>query len=238
MSKPEKKVEFTTVLEDLRMTPSELADQLLQTPLFELSNDRKLTIYNMSANDFITAITAKDQSSRLQVFFHMMKNLSVDVELEGSISIGDFSIGDYSWTLSTGSNGSLKIKSKPSTVVKSIEEIVSFLMLMDLGKGFPLKANQDLLLTGLSRDAMLHYYRLCQEKEDSTTREQGQEELFDKANSTLALKGLSLKIYGLNASQVNRNIDVNAGGILFKATKNSDEMPPHLILALLKKKTV
>ena len=237
MNPKEKKVESITVLENIRLTPAELADKLLQTPDFALESEKKLTIYNMNVNDFITAIAAKDQTSRLQVLFQMMKNLSVDIELEGSISIGDFNIGDHSWTISTSNSGSLKIKSKPSMVIKSIEEMVSFLTMMDLGKGFPLKGRQDLLLTGLSRDAMLDYYRLCQEKEDAASREKGQDDLFDKASPTLALKGISLKIYGLNAAQVDRNIDVNAGGILFKATSNSDEMQPHLILALLAKKS-
>lgn len=237
MAKPEKRNESSTsasaTLEEIRVTPIELASMLTQNPSFELQADKKLVIQNIDTNDFLSAISATDHARRIQVLLKMMHNLSLDLSLEGSVVLGEFSIADHSWTLSAGESGSFKISAKPATVVKSITEIVTILSMTPAGTAFPLKANQDLLLTGLSADGMLNYHRLCQETEDVKAREKGQDELFRKGCELLALKKLNFRIYGLNVAQVDRNIDVNAGGILFKAVKKDDQSPTHLILALL-----
>ena len=234
MAKSEKRNESSSItLEEIRVTPMELASMFLQNPVFELSSDKKLVIQNIDTNDFLSAISATDQPRRLQVFLKMMNKLSLDLSLEGSITLGEFAIADHSWTLFAGNSGSLKISTKPAAVVKSITELVSVLSLTPAGTGFPLKANQDLLSTGLSSDGMLEYHRLCQETEDPKEREKGQDTLFKRACEILGLKNLNLRIYGLNASQVDRNIDVNAGGILFKGVKKDEETSPHLILTLL-----
>ncbi len=227
------KIGSAVTLEEIRVTPAELAEKLIQNPVFELGADKKLVVHNIDTNDFLSAISATDQARRLQVFYKMMNKLSLDLSMEGSITLGEFNIGDHSWTLSAGESGSLKISSKPSMVVKSISELVSFLNLMSAGKGFPLKAHQDLLITGLSSDAMLDYYQLCQKTEDVKEREKGQDELFKKASELLSLKNLNFRIYGLNSSQVDRNIDINTGGILFKALPMNDQTKPHLIITLL-----
>lgn len=234
MAKTEKHSESSSAtLEEIRVTPIELASMFIQNPTFELQADKKLVIQNIDTNDFLSAISATDQPRRLQVFLKMMNKFSLDLSLEGSITLGEFSIADHSWTLFAGTSGSLKISTKPATVVKSITELVSVLALTPPGTGFPLKANQDLLLTGLSSDAMLDYHRLCQETEDAQAREKGQDTLFRRACEVLGLKNLNLRIYGLNVAQVDRNIDVNAGGILFKAVRKDAETQPHLILTLL-----
>ena len=242
MAKPEKRTESpktqevtstAATLEEIKVTPIQLAEMLVQNPSFELQADKKLVIQNIDTNDFISAISASDQPRRLQVFYKMMNKLDLDISMEGSLTLGEFNIGDHSWTLSAGDSGSLKITSKPATVVKTVAEMVAVLNIMSAGKGFPFKARQDLLLTGLSSDAMLDYYRLCQETEDVAAREKGQDELFRKASELLALKGLNLRVYGLNAAQVDRNIDINAGGILFRATQLEDQSQPHLIVTLL-----
>ncbi len=220
-------------LEEIRVTPMELAEKLIQNPVFELDADKKLVIYNIDSNDFVSAISAIDQPKRLQIFYNIMNKFSLNITLEGSITLGEFDVGSHSWAISAGNSGSLKMTTQPSPLVKSITEIVSFLNLVSAGKGFPLKARQDLLITGLSSSAMLNYHRLCQETEDLVAREKGQDELFRFASELLTLKGLNLKVYGLNASQVNRNIDINAGGILFKAMQLDDGSQPHLILTLL-----
>jgi hypothetical protein len=234
MAKPEKRNESSSVtLEEIRVTPIELASMFIQNPTFELQADKKLVIQNIDTNDFLSAISATDQPRRLQVFLKMMNKFSLDLMLEGSITLGEFSIADHSWTLLAGASGSLKISTKPATVIKSITELVSVLALTPQGTGFPLKANQDLLLTGLSSDGMLDYHRLCQETEDVQAREKGQDTLFRRACEILGLKNLNLRIYGLNAAQVDRNIDINAGGILFKAVRKDADTQPHLILTLL-----
>jgi hypothetical protein len=242
MAKAEKSVESskspettTATLDHVRVTLVEFAEMLTQSSSFELSGDKKLILHDLNVNDFLTMILASDQPTRLKMFLQMMNRLSMEINLEGSIALGEFNIADHSWTLSAGNGGFLKFISKPTTVVKSLNEIVSFLNLLAPGSGFALKPRQDLLVTGLSQEAMLEYYRLCQETEDAVAREKGQDELFAKANQTLDLKGLTFRIYGLNAEQVNRTIDMNAGGILYKATENKDGTQPNLILALLPK---
>lgn len=233
MEQTEKQAATTPLLEEVKVTPTELAQMLVQNSEFQLKAGRKLIIRNIDTNDFLSAISATDQPRRLQVFIKMMNKLSLDLVLEGSIHLGEFNIVDHSWALSAGESGSLTISSKPAAVTKTVSEMVSFLNLMAPGSGFPLKARQDLLLTGLSSDALLDYYKLCQENEDVAVREKGQDALFKKASDILSLKGLDLKIYGLNSSQVDRNIDINAGGILFKAVSLNNQTHPHLILTLL-----
>lgn len=223
-------------LNELRVTPAELAILLSEQPEFELTDGKKLVVHDMNVNDFFAAITIGDQAKRVQIFCQIMGRFSLEVSLEGSISLGAFNASDYSWTLSHGESGSLKILSKPSTVIRSLSDVVSLLSMLPVGQAFVLKPRQDFLLTGLSSDAMLDYYRLCQDTEDPIAREKGQDEMFMKASQLLSLKGLTLKLYGLNTAQVDRNIDVNAGGILFKAAKKDDATQPSLVLALLEPK--
>lgn len=219
---------------DFKVTPSQLAEMLLQNPSLELQPNQKLILQHINTHDFVSAISAPDHSKRLLSFYSMMKKLDLDITLEGSIFLGEFNLSDHSWTLSAGESGFLKISAKPSTLIKTVSEIVAFLSLMPAGNAFPLKARQDLLLTGLSSDAMLAYYRLCQETTDLQTKEKGQDNLFHKACELLPLKNLHLRIYGLNASQVDRNIDLQAGGILFKGLPKDANVSHHLMLTLLK----
>jgi len=239
MAKLEKRTEkvesatATPTLEEIRVSPMELAQKLSQNPTFEIEANKKLVIHSIDTNDFMSAISAKDQQTRLQVFLTMMNKLSMNVKLEGSITLGEFDVGSHSWSLFAGESGSLKMTTKPSPVVKSITDMVSFLDVISEGKGFPLKANQDLLITGLSSDAMMNYHRLCQDTDEASARDQGQDTMFKAASELLRFKGLNFKVYGLNVAQVNRNIDINAGGILFTAVGKDDGTQPHLILTLL-----
>ena len=138
MAKPEKRTESSAsaMLEEIRVTPVELASMLTQNPSFELQADKKLVIQNIDTNDFLSAISATDQPRRLQIFLQMMSKFSINLSLEGSITLGEFSIADHSWTLCAGASGSLKISTKPSPVVKSVTELVSVLALTPPGTGF------------------------------------------------------------------------------------------------------
>jgi hypothetical protein len=217
----------------VKVTPLELAELLAQNPNYELSSGKKLVIHNMDVNDFLSAIAASDQPKRLQVLQFMMARYSLDINLEGSIVLGEFNIVDHSWTILPGTSGSLRILSKPAMVRRTVADVVSFLNMLPVGQALVLKPRQDLLIAGLSSDAMLDYYQFCQENQDAKVREKGQDEMFAKNCQTLVLKGLSLKIYGLNAAQVDRAIDVNAGGIVFRAIANEEFPAPCLVIALL-----
>lgn len=218
---------------EIKLTPVQLADLLTQNQTFELQAGKRLVIHGIDPNDFLNAVTASDHTKRLQVLQFILSRYSLDIAFEGSITLGEFNISEFSWNLSAGASGSLRILSKPSVLRRSIGEIVAFLNMLPVGQAFILSPRQDLLLSGLSSDAMLDYYQFCQEHQDGKAREKEQDALFKKACSMLDLKGLHLKVYGLNAAQVDRAIDVNAGGILFRAVGSEEKTSPALVLALL-----
>ena len=242
MSKPSAlEKEMTSIRQDslkkevIRKTPIELAQILTTEGKFEITSSEMLVLSNLDLNDFLEAVAITDLSKRLQVLGKILARFSLEVSLEGSIALGEFNIADHSWNLSAGESGSLVIKARPTLLRKSVNDLVSFLNMLPVGQGFVLKPSQDLLLEGLTSDSMLDYYKLCQENEDAVTRDKGQDELFAKNCQTLSLKGLVFKIYGVNAKQVDRGIDVNAGGILFRVVKGEGPQPASLVLVLLNK---
>lgn len=219
----------------VRLSPAELADLLQKEGKFTLSGNQVLVLAPMDTSDFLQAIGTSDLTQRLQVFGRILHRYSLDLTLEGSITLGEFNIADHSWSILPGGSGSLVIKAKPTLVRRSIADLVAFLNMLPIGQGFVFKVSQDLLLEGLSSDSMLEYYKYCQEKESAALREKGQEELFEKNCPMLSLKGYALKIYGLNATQVERGIDVNAGGILFRPVQADPSQKTALIVALVTK---
>jgi len=233
--------EMTSIREDslkkqvVRKTPIELAQILATEGKFELTSSEMLVLSNMDLTDFLEAVAITDLSKRLQVLGKIFSRFSLEISLEGSVALGEFNIGDHSWNLSAGASGSMVIKARPILLRKSVNDLVSFLNMLPVGQGFVLKPSQDLLLEGLTSDSMLDYYKLCQENEDAAARERGQDELFAKNCQTLSLKGLVLKIYGVNAKQVDRGIDVNAGGILFRAMAAEGAQAASLVVVLLNK---
>ncbi len=152
--------------DEIRVTPLELAQLLIQTPNFELAVGKKLIIHNMDVTDFIDASTTSDFSQRLLILNRMMSRYSLEISMSGSVELKEFGLNDHSWMITAGINEPLKIAVKPVMLKKSITEIVTFLNLLPHGQGFGLKVNQDLFIEGLSADAMLDYYQICQ-KTDS-----------------------------------------------------------------------
>lgn len=223
--------------EQVRLSPAQLADILQKEGKFELSSNQVLVLFAIDTNDFLQAIGTSDLTQRLQVLGRILNRYSLDLILEGSVTLGEFNIVDHSWSIFPGASGSLAIKAKPSLVRRSISDLVAFLNMLPIGQGFALKVSQDLLLEGLSSDSMLDYYKYCQENESAALREKGQDELFEKNCPMLSLKGYTLKIYGLNATQVDRGIEVNAGGILFRPIQADPSQKTALVVALIAKPT-
>lgn len=223
--------------EEVRLTPMELAQVLSKEGKFELTSNKILILSQMDVSDFLTAVTTTDLTERLQVLAKILSRFSLDIILEGSVTLGEFNIADHSWSMSAGSSGIMLIKAKPTLVRRSVSEIVSFLNMLPVGQGFVLKGSQDLLIEGLSSDSMLEYYKFCQDNGDPKARDMGQDALFEKNCQTLSFKGLSLKVFGLNASQVDRGIDVNAGGILFRAVPAELSQKSAIVVVLLAKET-
>ncbi len=221
--------------EEMKMTTWQLAEKLSQNASFDIEAGQKLVIQNIDLNDFLTAAGSTEPAIQLQMLQRMMNRFSLEINLEGSINLGQFNLADNSWTILPGNTGSLRIVSKPLALRRSLSELVAFLNMLPVGQALMFKPRQDLLIDGLSPDSMLEYYQFCQDNKDPKEQEKGQDELFAKASSTLALKGLNLRIYALNAVQIDRGIDVNAKGIVFKALGNSELTAPTLVAVLLAK---
>lgn len=220
---------------EIRMTWTELASKLLQSPIFELQNGESLVVHRMDSSDFISAVEQAEPVERLKLFAEIMKRFSIDISFEGSIALGPFNLADHSWSLSPGNSGTFRIIAKPIPVRKTLSEIISFLSKLPVGQALVLKPFQELFLEELSADAMLNYYQYCQENQEPSAREKGQDEMFNQSNKLLAEKNLLLKVYGLNAMQVDRNIDSNAGGILFRPVGNSELKEPRVVIGLVAK---
>lgn len=218
--------------EEIRMTPFVLAQYLSQNPKLELSGDKKLVIHNIDSADFLDIAKHTEANQRLLILGQMMNRYSVELALEGSIALGGLNLNDYSWTLSAGASGSLSIAGKVAALRRSLSDMVSFLHMLPKTQGFVLKPFQDLFLTGLSADALLEYYKFSQANTEAQPREKQQEQLFVAECQLLADKKQTLKIFGLNATQIDRFIDVNAGGILFKAVGTNEQSPAALVLGL------
>ena len=214
---------------------AELAMTLASDGKFEIKEDQVLVLTDLNLSDFFDAVECQDPGLRLAVLGKIFERYSLEVSLDGSINLGEFNINDHSWSISAGTTGSCVLKAVPQTFKRSLSEIVSLLRKMPEGHAFVLKNRQSLLIEGISSESMIDYYQYCQENEDLKLRDLGQDELFEKNCQLLSIKGQALKIYGANAKQVDRAIDINAGGVLFKPVAKKDEEETMLVIVLLPK---
>ncbi len=234
-TKEASKIETLPETQEIRVTWAELTDRLSKERTLELTKEQTLVIHQIDSNDLLSAIEESQGAKRLGVLVDIMKRFSLDLSLEGSINFGAFNLAEHSWTISAGDSGFLRITAKPTAVRKSLNEIVSFLTKLPVGQALVLKPFQELFLEDISSSDMLNYYEYCQEEQDVKAREVEQDSLFAKNCPTLVEKGLSLKIYGLNAKQIDRNLDTNIGGLLFKPVGSEELKYPRLVIALFDK---
>ena len=220
---------------ELRVTLSQLAEMLIQQGKIELNEGQTVVIQHMDSSDLLTAVEESEPTKQLGVLVEMMGRFSLEIRLEGSIALGPFNLADHSWTLAPGNSGTLRILAKPSTVRKPLSEIVSFLKKLPVGQALVLKPFQELFLEEISANEMFNYYQHCQENQDPVSREKEQDSLFIKSCETLANTNLLLKVYGLNAAQIDRNIDTGAGGISFKPVGNNELTSPRIVVGLVAK---
>jgi hypothetical protein len=235
----EKKVSAPALQEEagkeIRVTLQEMASKLSLDRVWELQTGSTLTVYQMDSSDFMSAVEEGEPAERLKFLVELMKRFSLDIAFEGSIALGPFNLADHSWSFTPGNSGSLRIMAKPTTMRKSLSEIVSFLTKLPVGQALVLKPCQELFIEELSADAMLNYYEHCQEHQDTASREKGQDAMFLQSCPLLEEKGLLLKVYGLNAMQIDRNIDASAGGILFRPVGNAELKDPRVVVGLIAK---
>lgn len=212
-------------LNTTRVTPYEFSSYFSQKPEFILEKNDKLTIHQINVNDFISLTVAPTSEARLAIFAKMIAHFSVELEFSGSISLGEFNISDYSWSLYPGDSGFLKISSRPITTRKSIHELISFLSLMPVGQAFALNPGGHLLLTGFSPTHLQEYYRAFEKGVDASAKEKEQDLLFRKTAKPLTTKNLSLKIYSLHTKQLNRSLRVQEGSILYSPVPEGEKAP-------------
>ena len=215
-----------------KFTWSQLAERL-SFGRMELHEAQTLIVHNIDPSDFLSLVEETDPAGRLRIFVEIMQRQSLEVSFEGSVVLGAFDISDSSWTLTPGEGKYLQISSRPSTMRKTIVELVSFLKKLPQGQAWAFKPFQRLFIEELSSDAMFTYYQHCQENSELTSQESEQDLLFTSSCDTLAKESLILKVYGVNAAQVNRNIDTSAGGILFSPESNAEFKQPRIIIGLV-----
>jgi hypothetical protein len=220
---------------EIYKTPLEFALALSEKGSFDLSDQDVLILKDMDPSDFIDATIAPTPSERLKMLLNMMGRYGLELHLEGSIHLGDFSIADRSWRIETTRSSHLSIKVKPAACNRLIDDLVNFLQLLPQGQAYVLKPCQDLFLGGLSSESLIEYYNLCQQSEDPMHRDVQQQHLFEKNSQILTVKGLSLKIFGIHAQQLERMIDVKRQGVIFKAVAKDEKIQPSIIIALVKK---
>jgi hypothetical protein len=218
--------------QEVRKTFLELVQILSREDSFEISGNQMLVIEDMNVLDFIDASSSLDLTTRLDALGKAFNKFGLDLILEGSIGLGEFNIADYSWNILPGTSGKLIMKARPATLRKNITEIVNFLKLLPSGQGFVLKSGQDLLIQGLSKESMMDYYESCKDDDSVEKKDKGQDELFANNCSVLKENNLLLKIYGLDASQVDRTIDVVSGGIRYSAKPTDESKKASIVMVV------
>ena len=221
--------------QELKVTWAELATLLAKDSKVELREGQSLIIHQIDTNDFLSIVEETDPSKRLGLLIEVLRRFSLEIGLEGSLNLGPFNLTDHSWTLTPGNTHFVRITAQPVIVRKSLSELVSFLSKLPLGQALVLKPFQKLFIEDLPTDAMLDYYQTCQASKETAVQEREQDALFCKSCKELEEKNLLLKIYGLKAAQINRNIDTNSEGILFVPTGNEELTEPRLVVGLIAK---
>lgn len=221
------------VLQELRVTPAELVELLKQTSELEIKKGQKLVVRSLDSNDFFKIIGSSSPVERFKAFTQMMERYPICFRCSGSLSLGEFDAGEFSWTLYPGNSGQFTIRVRPEIVALTLEEVVRALLVVPRGRGIALKPGQDFLLKGLSSDEMLDYYRFCKDHTDPVKREEEQDLLFLRGCSLLKTENARLKFFGSSTVRVDRSIDLGAGGMFFKPIGDAEHLKPSLVLALI-----
>lgn len=233
MDSKKQALEEATPAAEIRYTLPEFAAALSKGDALEINEEKPLVLYQIDSSDFISAVEEIEPKNRLNVLIEFMRRFSLELNLEGSIDLGSFNLADHSWTLKTGNTGNLRITAKPTAVRKSLADVVTFLTKIPVGQALVLKPFQELFLEDILASDLVNYYDFCQNETDGKKREKEQDALFIKNSPLLKDKNLTLKVYGLNAHQIDRTIDTNAGGLLFRPVPGEELKHPRIVVGLL-----
>lgn len=222
--------------QEIRLSCLQLAEKLIQEEAIELRSGETLVIHQLDSNDLLSAAEENEPLKRIGVLVNIMRRLSLEIRLEGSLTLGPLVLADHSWSFTPGESGFFRLTARPTAVRKSLLEIVSFLAKLPIGQALVLKPFQELSLEEISTQDLLDYYKFCQNETDPSVHEKKQDALFLKNCPLLTEKNLILKIYGLNAKQLDRHVDTNIGGIFFKPIASSEQPHPRVVAVLLENK--
>jgi hypothetical protein len=207
-------LEEVTPSTELRYSLPEFASTLSSEGVVELDTEKTLVLHQIDSSDFITAVEELEPKNRLGVLVQLMRRFSLEVNLEGSIDLGAFNLADHSWTLKAGNTGKLRITAKPTTVRKSLSDIIAFLTKIPVGQALVLKPFQELFLEDILASDLVDYYEYCQNEKDGKKREKEQDSLFIKNSPLLS-------------------IDTGAGGLLFRPVAGEELKHPRVVVGLL-----
>jgi hypothetical protein len=217
-----------------KLSVLELAHKLSLSESITLKKGDTLSFSDLDLSDFFAIVNEEDNLKKLGVLQQIMNRCRLILSLEGSLALGALNLDDRSWTLMAGDSGSLTICAKPLPVRLSLQELVLFLKKLPLGQALVLKPNQDLLLEGFSQESVTGYFEFCQNTTDVKVLEKAQDEFFTQANELLKQENLTLKMYALEASMMNREVNPMLGQILFKPQGDETRQHPRMMAALIK----
>jgi len=223
--------------EQVKMTWAELATYLLKEGHLDLKDRQSLTIHQIDMNDLISIVEEAEPTKKLHLFVEILKRFGIEPGFEGSLNFGSCSLADRSWTITPGNTHFVRLMAKPLTVRKNVSELVSFLRKLPIGQAVLLEPEQRLFVEDLSGNALISYYQTYQGSKDPLVLEQEQDELFVSSCEELAAENLLLKVYGMHVTQINRNIDMHAEGLLFVPIGSEDNKEPRLVVGLVAKET-
>ena len=212
----------------------ELAQKLSNGEKLQLAQGESVHITHLDMTDFLAIANEDDLQKKLSVLQMILNRFNVALVLQGGIVIGGLNLDDRSWTLSAAENQNLEISGASLPLKLTVTDLVKFLKKLPLGQGIAFKANQDVILTGLSEQAVMNYFEFSQNVTDVKVLETAQDQFFAENCHLLRDEKLSLKLFALDAAQLNREVNPAFGMIAFKPVASDEFKQPKIAVALVK----
>lgn len=228
-------VEIKEHLEKRTLSLLELVQELAQIKSLTLLNDQELTIKGFDLADFMSLASLDDNHKKVGLLQQVFTRFGLQLFFEGSMHLKTLSLDDMSLTFSAGESKSLKIKSRPTFLRCSIQDLVHFLQNLPENGVIALKPDQDVLLEGFSKKDLTEYYQVCSSNKDVQVQQNAQDGLFQKTSDILKQKGLNLRIFAANAEAIHREINSELGGLYLKASAKQIDKDPIILMGLIKK---
>ena len=219
----------------IKLTVLELVQKLSKSESIVLKTGESLKIVDLDMNDFLAIANETDNHKKLNGLQLIMNRFKLQLFLEGSMTLGAMNLDDHSWTLTAGDSGQLRISAKLFPLRLSLTDLITFLKRLPLGQALVLKEEQELLLEGFSPEALSSFFNFCQNTTDIKVLEKAQDDFFVSASLSLAQEGLDLKLYALNATMMNREVNPIHGQILFKPVSNEEKAACRMMAVLIKR---